>query len=108
MVHLCVIRIDLQRPLVLIYCLGSSSFLKQGVTYAEICDGWLDFRSLLKQVHRFWNPVSLVQDVAKVNLCHPATGITRNSCPVQCLDLGVHPALLPGQDEQYSAEHEGD
>ena len=70
-------------------------------------DSRLDSQGLSEQVHCFRNSIGLVQDVTQINFCHPAAGITRNSRPVKCLDVGVHSALLPGQDEQYSAEHQG-
>ena len=67
-----------------------------------------DSRSLLKQVHCLANPVRFVKDVAKVNLRHPAFRITGNGGPIKRFDVGVHPALLPGEHEQHTREDQHD
>src|SRR5207249_8870479 len=72
-----------------------------------VCHGRLNSHSSIKEVHCLRNPVRFVQDITEVIVCHPAIRITSNSRAIKGFIVGIHPALLPSKDEQYSAQQQG-
>src|SRR5262245_29261353 len=92
----------------MIYCFRGSAFSEQGVAQTIVCCGRLDSQLLLKQIHCLRSSVRLEQDVDQMIVRQPTSRIMSDSRSIKGLRVVIHPALLPGEEEEYATEHQGD